>query len=140
MFVKSGQQNLFSFGHVHEKPPGLIKQKTTGLLYIHVHAYIWSCVFKLHGVRLKWKNRSPFEGCSFLSRPENDLSWISGPKKQTGNLVMLQEKHTRSKVAACYSCNVSIRNNILELLDIACNFIKSGSGTGLSSGFLRTGF
>ena len=56
-------------------------------------------------------------------------------KKQTGNLLMCQEKHTGSKVAACYSCNVAIRSNNLELLDVVWNFIKKDSSTGLSCGF-----
>ena len=41
-------------------------------------------------------------------------------KKQTGNLLMCQEEHTGSKVAACYFFNVAKRNKMLEVLDVVC--------------------
>ena len=34
---------------------------------------------------------------------------------------MRQEKRNGSKVSACYSCNVVITNDKLELLDVVCN-------------------
>ena len=47
--------------------------KTTGPLYVNVHSYIWSCVYSVHAFQLKWKNQSPFEKYSLLSRPKNSL-------------------------------------------------------------------
>ena len=133
-FLKSGQENLFSFENAHKKPPSLINQKITGLLYVYVHSYIWSVFlcFKL----FHWSERTDhlFEEYTFLSRPKNDLSWISGQKNKPVTY-LCAKKHTGSKVAAFCFCKVAIRNNKLELLDVACNFIKRNSGIGFSCGF-----
>ena len=56
-------------------------------------------------------------------------------KKNKPVTYLCAKKHTGSKVAACCFCKVAIRNNKLELLDVACNFIKRNSGIGLSCGF-----
>ena len=55
--------------------------------------------------------------------PENDLSWVLVKKKGWWFTQVLNERN-KSKVAAHFLWNVAIWNKKLELLDVACNFLK----------------
>ena len=56
--------------------------------------------------------------------PENDLSWVLVQKKKDWWFTQVLKERNKSKVAAYFLWNVAIWNKKLELLDVACNFLK----------------
>ena len=104
------------------------------VIFSKVVSYSWKCSFfmftfiylvlQFYTSDFAIKMAITFRSLTHCPRPENNLSWIFGQKKQTSDLLKRQKKRNKCKVAACFLWNVGIWNKKLELLDVACSFLE----------------
>ena len=104
------------------------------VIFSKVVSYSWKCSFfmftfiylvlQFYTSDFAIKMAITLRSLTHCPRPENNLSWIFGQKKQTSDLLKRQKKRNKCKVAACFLWNVGIWNKKLELLDVACSFLE----------------